>query len=273
MFATPGNMALNWCQSSEAIKSAFVNENYLVIGAHIDALTQQKIVNHEYVDFAKLLPRNRIGKEEDHQMELVNKGGSTYFVPVSDRESANIASFARWEKAFRIFSNIYTRFYPHKVTELILYNHVIYTASTTYVWENVYHYDKEFRMHLSNFPQRSWSVILQQAWAMYLKDRLPKDDSYRNNHNSSGSNFRHNGQHKFFKNKEICKRFNRGNCPNGFLCKYDHRCSIPICGKTGHGAHICRKRQQYFNQQNQKNDSAGATLQSNQSMPLQETSK
>ena len=74
MFATPGNVALNWCQSSETIKSASVDENYLVIGAHVDALTQQKIVNHEYVDFAKLLPRNRIGKEEDHQMELVNRG-------------------------------------------------------------------------------------------------------------------------------------------------------------------------------------------------------
>ena len=79
MFATPGNVVLNWCQSSEAIKSASVDENYLVIGAHVDALTQQKIVNHKYVDFAKLLPRNRIGKEEDHRMELVNRGGLHLF--------------------------------------------------------------------------------------------------------------------------------------------------------------------------------------------------
>ena len=42
--------------------------------------------------------------------------------------------------------------------------------------------------------------------------------------------------------KEICKRFNKGKCTYRLNCKYDHCCAIKKCGKFGHGAHICHKR-------------------------------
>ena len=133
-----------------------VDDNYMVVGAHIDAGLKQRIVNHEYMDSAHLLPKDRISQEEDHGMKLVNKGGFTYFAPVSDRENAgSITSFSRWEQAFRVFSNVYTKYYPNRATELIQYNHIIYSASQSFIWDNVYSYDKEFRMHLSNYPHRS----------------------------------------------------------------------------------------------------------------------
>ena len=194
IFATPGNFNITdnlvdkfltqtrneqEQNQTQTCHSAVVDENYLVIGTHLDQSLVDKIVNGEYVDFARLLPKDRITREEDHRMEIVNKGGLTYFVPVSDRECGSISNFSRWEQAFRIYSNVYTRRYPYKASELIQYNHIIYTAAQTYVWENVYLYDKEFR-HLSNFPQRSWAVILQQAWMMYLKDWVR--DDYRGNH-------------------------------------------------------------------------------------------
>ena len=34
------------------LHSAFVNEEYLVIGSHVDETRCSKIINHEYVDFA-----------------------------------------------------------------------------------------------------------------------------------------------------------------------------------------------------------------------------
>ena len=87
-------------------------------------------------------------------------------------------------------------------------------------------------MHMSQFPNRNWAIILQQVWSMYLKDRWQRDDSkfHASNHNSSRPK------------KEICKRFNEGKCTNGVSCKYDHQCEVKECGKFGHGAHICRKR-------------------------------
>ena len=107
--------------------------------------------------------------QEDNRLKLVNKGGQTFFVQDADR-SVGIISFGRWEQAFRVFSNVYLGNFPKKAMQLIQYNHIISTAALMYVWDNVYSYDKEFRMHLSNFPEHNWGVILQQAWAMCLKD-------------------------------------------------------------------------------------------------------
>ena len=43
--------------------------------------------------------------------------------------------------------------------------------------------------------------------------------------------------------KELCKRFNKGRCSYGLACIFDHRCSVPKCRKFGHGAHMCRLRE------------------------------
>ena len=213
------------------------DENYQVIGGNIEQSIRQKIINHEYIDFARLLPQDRVFHEDNHRMEIVNKGGLLYFVPVADRDTTSIHNFNKWEQAFCVFSNIYTHEYPHRATELIQYNQVIFSAAQNFVWENVYHYDREFRVHLSNFPYRSWSVILQQAWTMCLKDRIKgMSDDYR-----SGSSARKN------RKGEACKCFNKGKCTAGLSCKYNHRCTVPDCGKFGHGAHICHKRNQNTN--------------------------
>ena len=228
MMATPGKYPLEIHEIDNFRQHAnIVDESYLVIGNQIDDGLRRKIVNHEYVDFAKLLSTDRLTNEEDTRMELVSRGGSTYFVPVSDQESSgSVSNFGRWEQAFRAFSNVYIQAYPSRATELIQYNHLIYTASLLFTWDNVYRYDKEFRMHLSNFPHHNWGVILQQAWSIYLKDRIVKHNEDRTGNGG--------------KRKEICKRFNKGKCTSGYRCSYDHRCLN--CGKFGHGAHICRNK-------------------------------
>ena len=154
-------------------------------------------------------------------------------------ESIAINSYIKWEQALRIFSDIYTRAHPHKSTELIQYNHVIHSISLTFIWDNVYAYDKEFRLHVSKYPQRNWGVILQQAWSMKLRDRI------------SGGNFRNNGTSPSFspagsggvsrggKVNEPCRKFNKGRCKFGASCRYDHRCSY--CHKFGHNVLSCHK--------------------------------
>ena len=167
-------------------------------------------------------------------MEIVNKNGFTYLSPVADRETVQINSYIKWEQAFRIFSNILTAQFPLKATELLQYNHTIHIASQSYHWENVAVYDHEFQQHISWHPRRSWSVILQQAWTMLLKDRI------RNNNNHLFQKGSLPGARQNKKDKEPCRKFNRGKCTFGLSCKFDHRCSVPKCGKFGHGAHICR---------------------------------
>ena len=90
------------------IRSSVADKNYLVIGGNIDPNIKQKILNHEYVDFAKLLPKGKIARDDDGRMEIVCRGGATFFVPASDHDNASISNFSKWEQAFRVFSNIYS---------------------------------------------------------------------------------------------------------------------------------------------------------------------
>ena len=166
-----------------------VDEEYLVVGNYVDDLTKRKIGNGEYVDFSKLLPKDKVGMEEDHHMEMINKGGMFYWVPVSDHENAAISNFNKWEQVFRVYMNIYTYFHPSRAGEMIQYNHIIHTAAQSFSWENVYYYDREFRIHMSRHHlNRSWAVILQQTWSMCLKDKV--------NHSSLGFHAGGGGLHK-----------------------------------------------------------------------------
>ena len=234
IYSTKGNDMFNL--GGQLVNSAIVDENYMVVGNHIDEGTVKKIVNGEYVDFGKLIPRDRILAEEDGRMEMVVRSGKMYWMPVNDAISIN--GFSRWEQAFRIFSNIYTKAYPQRSTELIQYNHIIHTVSMSYMWDNVYAYDKEFRIHMSRNPGRSWSVILQQAWSMRLKYRLHRvENSFGANRGSYG--FGSQGSGDRAKVNEPCRRFNRGKCNFGPGCKYEHCCLN--CNKFGHGILTCRR--------------------------------
>ena len=217
-----------------------MDQDYLIVGAHVDEATQEKTIQGLYVDFSKLIPNDKMLTDEDSKLELVIRNGKTFWTPVS--ESVTINNFARWEQVFRVFSNIYTHHYPHKSGELIQYNHVIHSISLIYVWENIYSYDKEFRMHISQHPERSWAVILQQAWAMKLHDCIYRSDSQGNaasftpnNYKSGNSNAKGTGN----KYNDHCKRYNRGKCNLSSACAYDHKCLY--CNKFGHGILVCRK--------------------------------
>ena len=165
-------------------QTALIDEDYMVIGSHLDEMTINKIKNGDYVDFGKLIPHDRVLIEEDQRLEMVMRGGKAYYIPI--HEMTNISNFHHWEQAFRVFSNIYTRFHPHRSSELIEYNHIIHTICQSYTWENVYMYDKDFRLHMSHHPQRSWNIILQQAWSLRLKDKINSNLSPNRQQNNGG---------------------------------------------------------------------------------------
>ena len=104
------------------------------------------------------------------------------------------------------------------------------------MWENVYAYDRDFRLHMSENPKRSWSVILQQAWSMHLRDRIRIGDPAH----FRGQDRNNNGNGSPKPNpKDYCKRFNKGRCTFGSKCRFEHRCYY--CHKFGHGINNCRK--------------------------------
>ena len=222
---------------------ARVNQDYEIVGNHLDETVQNCIIKGQYIDFGKLLPKDRILVKEDGHLELTVKNVKTFWSPISEVVSINC--FNHWEQAFHIFSNIYTKAHPHRASELIQYNHIIYTISLTYVWDNVYTYDKEFRIHMSCHPERNWLVILQQAWAMHLKDRLMGNRIEHSNWganqsaNMSPNNSTGTGKTKI---NEPFRKLNKGKCKFGQGCHYEHCCSY--CFKFGHGILLSQTRKE-----------------------------
>ena len=233
IFDVPGTNENNML-TTEFMKSALMDESFLLVASHIDPITHEKIAKGEYVDFARLILKDRVLSEDDGRMQLVIKGGESFWVPMSQSETTSITSFARWEQAFRVFSDVYNRAHPQRSGELIQYNHIIHTASMAYTWENVYMYDKEFRLHMSRNPERSLALLLEQLWSLRLRDHLRHEPNgggqYSSQNTQGGGTPRDGGE---------CRRFNRGRCTYGVNCKYDHKCLY--CGKIGHGIVVCRQ--------------------------------
>ena len=79
------------------VSAALMDESFQLVAAHVDESVKKKIVNCEYIDFALLLPRDRISRAEDNRMELINKDGRTYFVPAQEKENSGVISnFSHW---------------------------------------------------------------------------------------------------------------------------------------------------------------------------------
>ena len=231
----PGKSPNDSRVDSAYARAILIDKNYKQVASHVDEVLRQKIKAGEYIDFVRLVPRDRVLQEEDHQMVMVQKGEDTFYVPAwaRDRDTGGINSYFKWEQAFRVFSNIYLEEYPQKAGELLQCHHIIHTTLLSYVWDNVYCYDREFRLHLSLNPGRSWSVVLQQAWNMYIKDRiLGTKRSFGEEQHSESSPASGGGK------KKLCYSYNLGCCQYGTCCKFDHRCAF--CSKFGHGSQSCR---------------------------------
>ena len=144
--------------------STVVNENYLVIGNHVDMALQEKIKRGEYVDFVKLIPRDR-PVHDDNRLELINKGGHTYFLLAGDRDQVGITNFGWWEQAFHTYSNIYTKEYPERAMGIGYNKHEDTMKKMRFKYKQHYHVrlDTEFKLDCMvwiNFLEGDlWSVV------------------------------------------------------------------------------------------------------------------
>ena len=59
IFEVPGKI-VNSPISKDLIHSILVDENYMAVASHVDTTTKEKIKQGLYVDFAKLVPRDRV---------------------------------------------------------------------------------------------------------------------------------------------------------------------------------------------------------------------
>ena len=208
------------------------DDDFFHITCHIDPSLRIKIQRGEFIDLEKLLSKDG-SYNKDKRIELINKGGDTYFAPVQDRDT-KINSVCHWEQAFRIYATIYTKANPNRASEIWQYVHMINTAALSFHWDNVSFYDTSFRQLMGYKPWRSWAKTYVQGWKLAMRDTIVKNanpkTAYTGGKESSGRDWRDN----------CCWRFNRNRC-NRSPCNFDHHCTY--CGGWGHGYYNCRKEQ------------------------------
>ena len=105
-----------------------VDENYQLVASHLDENVQMRIVRVEYVDFSKLVPKDNVMTADDSRFEMIVREGKTYWVPTCSNKGTEISNFNHWEQAFRVYTDVYVRAFPHRASELVQYSHLIHTA-------------------------------------------------------------------------------------------------------------------------------------------------
>ena len=129
------------------------DESFFVYTSHVEKSTKEKIFRGEFVELEKLIPKSKITKLEDKRLELANKEGMSYFMPIQEKEIVQINSFKKWEKAFWVYAGVYTQANPDRSNELLQYISTIETANDSFIWDNVYSYDIIFRKLMAEFPR------------------------------------------------------------------------------------------------------------------------
>ena len=206
-----------------------------MLSCHVDPGLKSKIQKGEFVELEKLLPKNK-RLSNDNRMELVFRGGRSYFTPAPPEN--RISDIRRWEQAFRVYAAIYSEANPSRAVEIWQYVYVINLAASTFVWENVANYDYTFRHLMAVNPGRSWSKIYNQMWNLSMKETLTKNNFF--NFPSMKKDSEPSGNPKRPRKPKYCWPFYRGNCKHGIKCKFVHRCSY--CDASDHALPGCNKK-------------------------------
>ena len=141
IFKPPGNCS----NRSNYVCNAYeIDDEFFLLTAHVDESLIPKIQKGEFVDLAKLLPREKV-LHDDGKLQIANKEGQAFLQPSLEKIPPMITNVCRWEQAFSMYGTIYAEANPHRSTEIFKHIHNIRNAASTYVWDNVYNYDVTFR--------------------------------------------------------------------------------------------------------------------------------
>lgn len=260
---------LGFKQRAEELATRSLEENldgsmdYLhdAVTDHVDKGTFEKIVRGEYVDLVKLLPRDIDAINEEDSLQLTNRDGRTFYVPPADRDPQSISNFRKWQLAFRVFQAVYVTAYPEKGLELLQYVHLIEDYCSTWIWDNVYKYDKRHRRLMEKFKNRFWHVPYD--WGKKeLKTTHAMVSARGSTNNSTSNKPGQSGGTSNGSKRVACKNFNRGHCKFGNACKFDHnRCAH--CGKSRHLMSSCRKLKADLGERGDKSQPDSAVVNNN----------
>ena len=218
----------------------------VILGKFVKDEVRRKIWSHTYIDFSDLLDKDK----DDAPLQITNANGMLSFKKAKINK---VDGWATWNKAFRVFTEIYCLKYPAKCIDLVQYSGIINNLAGKFPFTQVYNYDKEFRQELEEDPLLPWNKIDQQIWSVMLHGihTISQTQQHQNN------KFTGQGKQQFKKKTEWpfrhCYDHSRGGC-NRPSCMFPHICGI--CGSPNHTTPNCPQykggqpaTQGHFNQQ------------------------
>ena len=201
----------------------------IILGKFVKHDIRRKIWAHTFVDFSDLLDKDK----DDAPLHVINTNGLLSFKKAKVNK---VDGWALWNKAFRVFTEIYCLKYPAKCIDLVQYSGILNNLAGKFPFAQVYNYDKEFRQELEEEPQLQWNKIDQQIWAVTLHGI----HTINQGHQQQSGKFSNQGRQQFKKRTEWpfrhCYDHSRGGC-NHPSCTFPHICGI--CGSHNHTTPNC----------------------------------
>ena len=117
----------------------------IILGKFVKDDVRRKIWSHTYVDFSDLLDKDK----DDAPLQLTQSNGMLSF---KETRLNKVDGWAMWNKAFRVFTEIYSLKYPTKRIDLVQYLGILKNLAGKFPFAQVCNYDKEFHQELEQDP-------------------------------------------------------------------------------------------------------------------------
>ena len=168
---------------------------------------KNKIINGEYIDLSQLLENTFKQEKQENQIDMVD-GVLTTKV----KSKNNINTVEVWTDAFIVYISIYSAVHTSKFQALLKYMHDVRLGASRIKGLGWKEYDEQFRLKMSVNPTKSWEVIDQELWLLYMvsPNTVPE--------------IKHNSQVGLKSSINKCYNFNyKGTCDRT-PCNYKHVC-------------------------------------------------
>ena len=195
------------------------------LGSHVSQTNRTKIVSGQYIDLA-ILSENTNSENNDKQVVLIDGVLST-----KEKTKQTIHTIEKWTDVFIVYISIYTSAHPEKYQALLKYMHIVRLGASRINGLGWKTYDEQFRLKMGIDPVKSWEIVNQELWLLYMgntRNSLP--DSYKNDKSKTSVN--------------KCYNFNKMGMCDRVPCNYKHVC---FSCSGHHPYYTCPNRNTYEN--------------------------
>lgn len=120
----------------------------------------KKIQEGQFIEMADLLPERLSSHGESEDQGKATKP-----------KHKAVTSILDWIQCFGIYVAIISHREPHRIKDLLGYQHIIIQAHQEYHGDSWLGYDRRFRQRAATNPSRSWSTIDQTLWSLAFSGR------------------------------------------------------------------------------------------------------